>query len=164
MRPSAPVSVLLLATRAEPRDATHDNLVYESWADAAPVWATVPTLLDPSLAPPGEHLVVARTLGQPDERAVLAGLESRFAVDLELVDSLTVEAPFGWEESPPTAGSRRPAQRTPAPGVYLAGHWTQPGSGAYRAILSGMHTARALLAEGGEAYLIPEFRAETDRG
>lgn len=45
------------------------------------------------------------------------------------------------------------------PGLYLAGHWTQPGSGTYRAILSGMHAARAVLAVQGEEHLIPEFRA-----
>jgi phytoene dehydrogenase-like protein len=156
MRPSAPFSVLLLTTTAEPTEAAHDNLVYESWADARPVWATVPTLLDSSLAPPGEHLVIARTLGGPADRA---HLEERFEVDLELVDSLTVDTPFGWEESPATAGSRRPAPRTPLAGVYLAGHWTQPGSGTYRAILSGMHAARALLADEGRPEAIPEFRA-----
>jgi phytoene dehydrogenase-like protein len=69
MRPSPPCSVLLLAARAEPQNAAHDNLVYESWSEAAPVWATVPTLLDPSLAPPGEHLVVARTFGEPADLA-----------------------------------------------------------------------------------------------
>lgn len=159
MRPSSSFTVLLLATTAEPAHAAHDNVLYESWADPAPVWATVPTLLDPTLAPHGEHLVVARSIGDADEATLLARLDARFGAGLRLVDSLRVDAPFGWEESVASAGSRRPAQRTPVRGVYLAGHWTQPGSGTYRAILSGMHAARAVLAEEGEEHLIPEFRA-----
>jgi prolycopene isomerase len=162
MRASSALSVLLLSTTVEPADAAHDNLLYESWdpeADLAPLWATVPTLIDPALAPHGEHLVVVRSLGDPDEETLLARLEARFGGGLRLVDSLRVEAPFGWEESVAGAGSRRLAQRTPVRGLYLAGHWTQPGSGTYRAILSGMHAARAVLAERGEEHLIPEFRA-----
>jgi prolycopene isomerase len=160
LRASRALTVLLLATTAEPSGAAHDNLVYEWWSpEADPLWATVPTLLDPALAPRGEHLVVARSLGDEDEETLLARLEARFGVGLRLVESLTVDAPFGWEESVASAGSRRLAQRTPLRGVYLAGHWTQPGSGTYRAILSGMHAARAVLAETGEEHLIPEFRA-----
>jgi phytoene dehydrogenase-like protein len=160
MHPSAGFTVLLLATTAEPSDAAHDNLVYESWdPEADPLWATVPTLLDPQLAPHGEHLVVARSIGDPDEETLLATLDARFGGGLTLVDSLRVDAAFGWEESVASAGSRRLAQRTPVRGLYLAGHWTQPGSGTYRAILSGMHAARAVLAARGEEHLIPEFRA-----
>jgi prolycopene isomerase len=166
MRASSALTVLLLATTAEPTDSAHDNLLYESWdpeAEPAPLWATVPTLLDPALAPPGEHLVVVRSLGDPDEETLLARLEVRFGGSLRLVDSLRVDAAFGWEESVASAGSRRLAQRTPVRGLYLAGHWTQPGSGAYRAILSGMHAARAVLAESGKEHLIPEFRADPGR-
>lgn len=159
LRPSSALTVLLLAAASEPANAAHDNLLYESWADQAPVWATVPTLLDPQLAPQGEHIVVARSLDDTDEEVLLARLEARFGAGLSLIDSLTVDAPFGWEESVASAGSRRLPQRTPVPGLYLAGHWTQPGSGAYRAILSGMHAARAVLAQSGEEHLIPEFRA-----
>jgi phytoene dehydrogenase-like protein len=165
-RASARFTVLLLATTAEPTDAAHDNLLYESLdpeAEPAPLWATVPTLLDPALAPHGEHLVVARSTGDPDEETLLARLDARFGGGLRLVDSVRVDAPFGWEESVASAGSRRLSQRTPVRGLYLAGHWTQPGSGTYRAILSGMHAARAVLAESGEDHLIPEFRAEPGR-
>jgi phytoene dehydrogenase-like protein len=38
---------------------------------------------------------------------------------------------------------------TPLPGLLLAGHWTQPGTGSLRALVSGLHTAQLALLERG---------------
>jgi phytoene dehydrogenase-like protein len=34
-------------------------------------------------------------------------------------------------------------------GVFLAGHWTQPGTGSLRALVSGLHTAQMVLRSAG---------------
>jgi prolycopene isomerase len=35
--------------------------------------------------------------------------------------------------------------QTPIDGLYLAGHWTQPGGGIYGVIVSGVQTAQTVL-------------------
>jgi len=79
--------------------------------------------------------------------------------DLERLTGNKGGAAFGWENSPQQSGSRRLPIVTPVDGLFLAGHWAQPGHGVYRAILSGMHAARAALAADGRRPAIPEFRA-----
>jgi phytoene dehydrogenase-like protein len=37
----------------------------------------------------------------------------------------------------------------PVEGLYLSGHWTQPGAGAIRTFVSGFHTAQIVLATTG---------------
>ena len=66
---------------------------------------------------------------------------------------------YGWANTPRQTGSRRLSVVGPVAGLYLAGHWAQPGHGTYRAVLSGMHAARALLADQGAPDAVPEFRA-----
>jgi phytoene dehydrogenase-like protein len=198
MRRSLSGFVLLAATTADMRalGAASENFLHTTFdhEDAfqasrrgvpTAAWVSVPTLVDPSLAPPGEHVVVARTLveydvGEPWEQAeerctesVLGLLDRSFGGlrdGLRLVEAVTppqIEestgngegALYGWEHSPAHTASRRLAQVTPIPGLYLSGHWTQPGAGAYRAILSGMHVARAILARSGKPEAIPDFRS-----
>jgi prolycopene isomerase len=38
---------------------------------------------------------------------------------------------------------------TPVEGLILAGHWTQPGTGSVRVIVSGMHAAELVLRSTG---------------
>jgi phytoene dehydrogenase-like protein len=66
---------------------------------------------------------------------------------------------YGWENTPANTGSRRLPIAGLLSGLFLAGHWSQPGHGAYRALLSGMHAARAVLAARGAPDAIPEFRS-----
>jgi prolycopene isomerase len=37
------------------------------------------------------------------------------------------------------------ARETPIRGLYLSGHWTQPGGGIYGVVVSGVLTAQAIL-------------------
>jgi phytoene dehydrogenase-like protein len=37
-------------------------------------------------------------------------------------------------------GKGRLVHRTPIHGVYLSGHWSRPGGGLYRVIVSGLQT------------------------
>jgi prolycopene isomerase len=50
---------------------------------------------------------------------------------------------YGWEPSPQQM--RRLDNETPIRGLYLAGHWTQPGGGVYAVVLSGVQTAARIL-------------------
>ena len=67
---------------------------------------------------------------------------------LERFSGNTGGAIYGYEATFAQIGSRRPAQRTPIEGLFLAGHWTRPGSGFLRATVSGIHTAQMIVADG----------------
>jgi phytoene dehydrogenase-like protein len=123
----------------------------------------------------GEGTLVARALAAPEDDVdrlvgeltddllrVASGTRVVAALapaDLERLTANTRGAAFGWENSPQQTGGRRLPLVTPVDGLFLAGHWAQPGHGVYRAILSGMHAARAVMARSGNADAIPEFRA-----
>jgi prolycopene isomerase len=44
----------------------------------------------------------------------------------------------------------RPQQRTPVPGLYMAGHWTTPSAGVPWVMLSGYNTAGMVVADLGK--------------
>ena len=60
---------------------------------------------------------------------------------------------YGWSLGPDQVGPGRPANTTPAPGLYLAGHWAQPGGGVYGVVHSGVNAARACSACPSDAEL-----------
>jgi prolycopene isomerase len=163
-------------------DLAHETFLYEgpdheaafaSGLRGVPRWLsiTAPSLLDPSLAPPGEHLLVLTTL--VDARAAerwrdakshfqeellklaerrLPGLgrELRFA---EGATPRTFErytrnrdgALYGFDVTPGQLGPGRLDNETPLPGLFLAGHWTRPGGGVVGVVRSGVRTARLAL-------------------
>ena len=132
---------------------------------------TVPTLVDPSLASDGKHLVVLTTLVDYDAGGSWREGKPRFAESLlaradrvfpgihaamcfaegasprtmERYTLNTAGAIYGWELSPTQVGLARPSQRTPIEGLYLAGHWTRPGAGIYGVTVSGVQTAQMIL-------------------
>ena len=62
----------------------------------------------------------------------------------------------GWAATPNQSGSRRLSMRTPIEGLYLSGHWTQPGQGVLRAHVTGFWAAHLVLETvGGELYKLP---------
>ncbi len=168
----------------------HETFYYDSWdhEDAfsastagTPTWftVTVPTLLDPDLAPPGESLIVYTTLvahaAESDWRAakaahrerILRALDGRIADLSSHLKVIEVGTPttmhrythnsdgalYGWELTPSQIGPGRPAATTPIPGLHLAGHWTQPGGGIYGVVTSGVLAARAVLGYDTDAGL-----------
>jgi prolycopene isomerase len=143
---------------------------------------SVPTLADPSLAPAGQHLLTITALapyelGASWEEAapryreallgevesVFPGFRERLAFD-ECYTPATFQqttlnyhgAAYGWENAPDQMATRRLGYQTPVNGLFLSGHWTQPG-GSFRVIVSGMHVARMVAAAASLGEAIPHF-------
>jgi prolycopene isomerase len=154
--------------------AGHDHdRAFTSTTLGRPEWLsmTVPSLLDRSLAPAGEHVAVLTTLmphdASPNWRGdkkqgverMLAQVEARvpgFAAGLRFAEGGTPRtmerytrntngAIYGWEMSPAQVGPGRLAGVTPVDGLHLAGHWTRPGGGIYGVVLSGIEAAVRVL-------------------
>jgi prolycopene isomerase len=173
------------------RDAlAHETFLYEgpdhdaafaSGVAGHPEWlsVTAPTLLDASLAPPGEHLLVLTTLIDPRaaaswreakprlQDALLRRVERRLpglAEELRFVESATPRtferytrneggALYGFDVTPSQVGPGRLDNETPLPGLLLAGHWTRPGGGVVGVVRSGLRAARIALGLPREADL-----------
>jgi prolycopene isomerase len=133
-------------------------------------WLSVPTMHDPALAPEGEHIVIYTSLmpydiGEPWEQAServteqmidqVEALMPGYRDAITLVGSATPRtfenytlayegAIYGWENVPSQTVPKRLDFRTPLEGLWLAGHWTHPGTGSVRCLLSGAQTAAAI--------------------
>jgi phytoene dehydrogenase-like protein len=142
----------------------------------------LPTLVDPSTAPTGEHQLIPSMfarydIGRPwreareaQAEAMLEELETIYPgvrAALTFVENSTPEtlerftlnhrgAIYGWENSPDQTRGR-PDQRTAVDGLYLAGSWTAPGSGFVRAVMSGRGAADRVLDRAGVAERVPQF-------
>ena len=141
----------------------------------------IPTVCDPSLAPPGEHLVILQAFFPSDADDLSPAARARFAEELldmassvlpGLRDHLTFVEGFseegqqqyplhrigpiyGWAASPRQSGPFRLPNRTPIEGLFLAGHWTQPGHGIWTVVLSGMNVARLVFGMEASQCLWP---------
>lgn len=192
LRPSLSALVAYIATDLPPASlpTAHETFYFDSWdhdrshassAAGAPSWftLTVPTLIDETLAPPGESLIVYTSLvpfaAVADWRSakrdcterILGAIAARlpdFRAHVKLIEVGTPQtmmrytansdgALYGWELSPSQIGPGRLAVDAPIPGLYLAGHWTQPGGGVYGVVTSGLLAARAILGHASEADL-----------
>lgn len=184
LQPSVSGFSVYAATRADLCAAGTSHMVFSwpSWdSDAAyaasfggrpgSMIAYVPTMVDSTLAPPGEHIVCSIAFAPYDLGAPWAEEKGRyeemllaetdrllpgFRDGLTFADSgtpLTLErfslnhrgAIYGWENTPEHTASKRPSHATPIDGLYLAGQWTQPGAGFLRATVSGVHTAQLVM-------------------
>jgi prolycopene isomerase len=187
--------VLYAATSLELRefDAAHETFIYKHWDHDATFQdilsgrpsggvLVVPTMVDPSLAPPGQHLICYASLapynvGQPWQQAkerytelildecekVFPGLRHHLTFT-ERGTPLTLEryttnhrgAAYGWANTPTQSASKRLTYQTPINGLYLSSHWAQAASGL-RVIVSGTHTAQMILRNAGLAEVGPTF-------
>jgi prolycopene isomerase len=194
MEPSLSAFVVFAATRLDLSGAAHETFLNrtwdheETWRDIQAgkpggVWLNVPTPLDPSLAPPGEHLVILSSLaaydiGRPwaEEKErfteeLLAWAESVFPglrEEMTFVESATPEtlarftrnhrgACYGWEQTVAQSGTKRLNHRSPLDGLYVSGHWSLPGPGSVRVFTSGIHTAQIVLADAGRQDALADF-------
>jgi len=132
------------------------------------VW--VPTLGDPSIAPTDRHqvaILIAVPPAFPDvdrsqiTEQMVSGAEQiipnlgshiTFAYGTDASSPKPsnlplhrTDAAYGWAASPDQSGPLRLPATTPIRGLYLAGHWTQPGHGIRGVMVSGQRTARLIL-------------------
>lgn len=139
------------------------------------MWGSVSTLADPQLAPAGQHTLTITSLakydiGRPWSEAigpftdrVLAAWEHTFPGLTDSISFMETATPdtlerytrntdgaiYGWENTPRQTGGMRSPHVCPLQGLFLAGHWTAPGSGAIRTLVSGFHTAQLVLGTQG---------------
>ncbi|MBU2568891.1 MAG: NAD(P)/FAD-dependent oxidoreductase [Gammaproteobacteria bacterium] len=132
---------------------------------------TAPTLVDPNLAPPGQHLLMLTTLlpyqatdswqqakpGYMDAMLKLAGkyiagledhvlfIEGGSPATMRRYTQNFQGAAYGWDVSPSQVGPARLPNQSPLPGLYFAGHWTSPGGGVYGVSVSGVQAAQKVL-------------------
>jgi phytoene dehydrogenase-like protein len=130
-------------------------------------WLSIPTLHDRSLAPEGEHLVIFTSLmpydiGEPwaeakarlteDMTARVESLIPGYRESVTFLESATPQtfhdytlaqdgAIYGWQNTPNQTLPKRLPQQSPIEGLLLAGHWTNPGTGSVRCLLSGLGAA-----------------------
>jgi len=186
MQPSQSIFVVYLATDLDlqPLNLQHENFYYDlldpecnyanslsgnknlSWLSI-----TIPTLLDPSLAPAGEHLIILTRLICFEAQTCWATVKPAFTA--ALVDYANQKIPglkahirhleagspatlarytlnyhgaaYGWAMTPNQTGANRVANKSPIAGLYFAGHWAAPGGGIYGVSYSGMSTAQQIL-------------------
>jgi len=147
---------------------------YEEVMEGSPggMWGSISTLSDPTLAPVGHHTLTITSLAKHDigrpwqeaigayaERALAAWehtfpgltdsisfMETATPQTLERYTGNTDGAIYGWENVPRQTGGLRSPHVCPLEGLFLSGHWTAPGSGAIRTLVSGFHTAQIVLA------------------
>jgi len=167
----------------EPPSLSHQVFSYDSYdmdesyrrmllGDAqAPVAFALPSLKDPSLAPPGHGaltLLSYRPYGLVKDwskerdkveaemlvraEKVLPGLGGKIRVrdfaTPQTMERLTYAAsggPYGWDFIPDQVGIQRLQPATPIRNLLLAGHWTTPGGGVTAALASGLQTSRKVL-------------------
>jgi prolycopene isomerase len=154
----------------DPEDTRRDILAGKPGG----MWITVPTTADTSLAPAGEHAITITSFARHDAetwksdlegyqdqmlgacellfpglRGSITFLESAVPTTMERFTGNTNGACYGWDNTPAQTGGRRSPHLAPIEGLYLAGHWTQPGSGTMRTLVSGFHTAQMILQATG---------------
>lgn len=192
MPPSHSIFVVYLATNLDLRaqGVHHESFYYDDndheknyqnsiHGDENLSWlsVTVPTLIDSSLAPEGEHIMILTRMvcfeGQscwktakalftekilayaeqkiPGLKAHTLFVESGTPQTLERYTSNYKGAAYGWEMSPKQVGANRIANKSPIEGLYFAGHWSTPGGGVYGVSYSGMLAAQQVLGINNQA-------------
>ena len=132
----------------------------------------IPSLIDPSSAPPGRHCLCLSlpcpagyamdrhgrnscriSLEQiavekfPALRGKMTHLFDLGPGQLETISGNPGGAAYGWVQSPEQSGIRRLGIKTPITGLYLAGQWTMPGGGIAGVITSGRLCAQTILKD-----------------
>jgi prolycopene isomerase len=173
---------------------SHETFVFTTWdhdetwagikqARPGGIWVSVPTIVDPSLAPPGTHLAIVTSLAPATAdgswrqardgytRALLDAVEQAvpgITDAFEIVDTATPDtlyrytlnrggAAYGWENIPAQTASKRLAHRTPLDGLFLSGHWSEEGTSSLRVLTSGRAVAAMVAADLGRPGTVPDL-------
>lgn len=184
MSPSLSIFASYIATDLPiaAQDDAHESFFFESFDHEASYvlsqagqsnWfsATLPCLTDPSLAPPGQSIIMLTTLCPFDVgqswRIAKSGFQQRLLEKAErhfpgLNDHLLVVesgsprtmerytlnrqgAAYGFAPSPDQIGPNRPGVVGALPSLFHTGHWTRPGGGVAGVSVSALLAAQAVL-------------------
>jgi phytoene dehydrogenase-like protein len=138
----------------------------------------VPTLYEPAMAPPGNHIVIVQKLTDINYDAIADWAEHKAKVEAYIMRNLERVMPgfsekvvvklsasaltshrftlnhkgamLGWEMSPDQLGENRPALNGVLKNLYFVGHWTQPGGGITPVIVSAMQVARKIIGSAAQ--------------
>jgi prolycopene isomerase len=141
----------------------------------------VPTLFDPTIAPPGGQIIIVQkqtaidyegTSDWPSHKAaveeyiinnlerVMPGISERMVVKLSASAHTSYRytlnhrgAMLGWELSPDQLGEQRPHIQSPFSNLYFVGHWSRPGGGITPVMVSAMQAADLII--GGREVQAP---------
>ena len=154
------------------QDFDHDkNFKRTQQGDISWVSFTIPTLVDPTLAPKGEHIIMLTTLlpfqaadkwKEQKPKVIQTMLDiaaksipqlERHILYIEGGSPATMQrytqnyqgAAYGWDVTPAQVGMARIQNKTPIKGLYLSGHWASPGGGVYGVSVSGVQTVQKIL-------------------
>ena len=132
---------------------------------------TAPTLIDPELAPKGEHLLMLTTLlpyqssdsWKQDKPSYIQTMIDIASIEIpKLANHITYYeggspatlkrytqnyqgSAYGWDVTPEQVGPARIQNISPIDGLYFAGHWSSPGGGIYGVSVSGVQAAQKVL-------------------
>jgi phytoene desaturase len=154
------------------RDYDHDlNFVRTLNGEVTWISITAPTLVDPGLAPAGEHLLILTTLLPystenswrqakqgymdlmvdiaaqyiPDLKQHINFIEGGSPTTMQRYTQNYQGAAYGWDIMPGQVDPARAKNVSPVAGLYFVGHWSSPGCGVYGVSVSGMQTAQKIL-------------------
>jgi phytoene dehydrogenase-like protein len=196
-QPSYPCFLMHLGLRGVPTELlrARQGYYWDGWnsdrvgTDALRFKLFVPTLYEPAMAPPGDHVLIVQKVQAIDYRSItdwrahkraveefiLTGLERLIpGITKHMVVRLSATASthqrytlnhegamLGWEMSPDQLGDSRLDVGGLIPGLYLVGHWARPGGGITPVMVSAMEVARRAIAgfQAGSAGNIEEIHA-----
>ena len=158
--------------------------------EEAAYYLYVATFHQPEMAPPGKHSIKLECPTRLDSKgidwerdkesiadtfirrteAVIPDLakhvvvkEIRTPADLARDTGNSEGAFAGWAFTPELLTRARPKQRTPVPGLYMAGHWTTPTAGVPWVMVSGYNTAGMVYADLGGSSVRSAARSARER-
>jgi prolycopene isomerase len=139
----------------------------------------VPTLYEPTLAPPGGHVVIVQKVTDVDFARVADWHAHKDEIEREALDHIETLIPgfrkrivvqssasaatserftwnrhgamLGWEMSPEQLGAGRPDIAGPVENLFFTGHWTRPGGGITPVLMSALRAAEAVLRTSADA-------------
>lgn len=184
MQHSLSIFVVYIATNLDLKqlNSAHEAFCYQSFdhdlnfertlrGEVSWISITIPTLADPGLAPPGEHLLMLTTLLPYTATASWQQAKQGYMADMldiaaqhipHLKQHITfIEggspttlhrytqnyqgAAYGWDVIPSQVDPVRTKNTSPITGLYFAGHWSSPGCGVYGVSVSGLQVAQKIL-------------------
>lgn len=184
MQPSMSIFVVYIATNLDvgKLGAHHEAFYYDELnhelnynksmsGDLSWMSITIPTLVDDSLAPEGEHILVLTTLANFEQHKEWKAAKAEFtqnmldfankklpglSENLLFVDAgspATMQrytmnhkgAAYGWDVTPKQAGANRAGNKAPIDGLFFVGHWTTPGGGVYGVTYSAVQVTQKIL-------------------